>query len=459
MAGGALLILFFLIIFVEVAVFTIISAALALFVLPYLRRMQDKEMANKPVIYMAVALLLVVDLIVLIDLLENFGIGAWIDQLALHVPQACEFHRPLSMMALPPNTIVSTCQASSAIYRKDPASCPVDYYEFFDSAYIAYPIRKIPGYDLDCIKRAVENGGDDCQLISDDAAAQFCGFSVGAKEGVLSSCDRYSESAPERQGCILAVAANHDADCGSLKNSLERRICEDAKVFLDGTCDRSDISAPSPDAFDCIALASADDRICDMVYEKNNNLRCRMSAALAASDYSESVCRNVSTANLRMRCCHIYWYEHGQDLVDISIRELCYYRVAIHNQNPELCDMTGRRIGECYTEIAGDTGNASLCGDLQNLYREAGKCYQDLAAKTSNQSICAYLSSSSDRDSCYRDRALNLVDPSICGYMESTSIRDNECYDRISYQTSNSSICDFIETDYVQQRCYDRFDD
>ena len=148
---------------------------------------------------------------------------------------------------------------------------------------------------------------------------------------------------------------------------------------------------------------------------------------------------NLEFSDYRILLCQISYENISKTILPIAhdTKRICAERVAVENNEPELCANSGDYLSECYYELGVKTNDESFCKKIE----EEGK----------------YIFFASD---CYYEIALNKKDVSLC---RNAGNRTKSCYVKLAdisditksvIRTNNLQLC-FQE--YSQEdidRCY-----
>jgi hypothetical protein len=105
---------------------------------------------------------------------------------------------------------------------------------------------------------------------------------------------------------------------------------------------------------------------------------------------------------------------------------------------------------ECYGIVAEADKDTNTCGKIQNQ-EVKDKCYSHIVKST--QSSIGGKTGETSGGSEEGGSTEGPQDPAICNEIVNIELRE-ECYFYISKATRDSSICDQIQDEFWQQRCY-----
>jgi hypothetical protein len=99
------------------------------------------------------------------------------------------------------------------------------------------------------------------------------------------------------------------------------------------------------------------------------------------------------------------------------------------------------------------SGSGSVRCDQFHEPAFQGTCYTNLAADRLDPSICASLVGLGSVNGCYKEVAIAARDQAICARIDDNLLKDS-CYNRVGALTKDKSICDKIQDLNSRNGCY-----
>lgn len=279
-------------------------------------------------------------------------------------------------------------------------------------------------------------------------------LSVGCLTDVSAVCEHH-QCAPFY--IINVVSSN---ECERLADKTDYFHCYHhlAKKLKDETfCAKLD-GYYQKNCYEDLALLKLDHNICKIAFQegqKDHNLgKCY--GQIAARSKNFAICDELTNYSDKNLC-----YADFNDAViasqDSSLCDMagnykneCYQQIALQTLNASLCDFTSYP-DNCYLIIAEDSGDETLCKKIRNIdWRE--RCYYETAQLTNNPELCNL--SGSFISQCYGDTAYRLKDQSFCKKIPSDDLYGlNLCYQNIAIAMRDASLCNKVSDKFAKDLC------
>ena len=127
---------------------------------------------------------------------------------------------------------------------------------------------------------------------------------------------------------------------------------------------------------------------------------------------------------------------------------------AIETKNPCICSLflDDRYKNACYAELAGLTGNESLCKYIisgsSNTERAKSRCFHNLMLATLDEKYCYEISEEDDMASCFTALSLKTKRYNLCDLIENLDEKD-KCYWIVAIFLKNKSLCEKISLNNI----------
>ncbi len=139
---------------------------------------------------------------------------------------------------------------------------------------------------------------------------------------------------------------------------------------------------------------------------------------LASSAQDPTICESINSSAQKDKCLFTYISDNSYSIEDWSIcdsmtsgspdADYCYYTAATTLESTQYCDKLPEvsaeeyTVGDCYGQVADDTGNLTLCKSLTKS-SDSDDCYYDYATYEYNTTICNSISDATKKADCVMD--------------------------------------------------------
>lgn len=260
------------------------------------------------------------------------------------------------------------------------------------------------------------------------------------------------------------------SDCYSLEKLSNRNLCLVKFAQLSGNaslCDNDDcyfqLARLSGDTrYDKIDYESVD--ICQLINSESLKKRCYLEldsirdkeqclSLIEDSPSFEDECFTSlakNTKNISL-CGDIVNIKHG--------REDCIRKVNIFLGNISYCYQLGENaINSCITSVAEETKNITLCYTIQQS-SSVDNCIGLVAPVVGDISICHAIEGyTPGKQMCYMRFGDKATDPDFCNFMNEVSDQKLQCLISVAWNIQDKSICKKIKSVYYRSNCESQFE-
>ncbi len=293
--------------------------------------------------------------------------------------------------------------------------------------------RKIPQRRI-CFSNAILENSDPtlCNTLDEDTRASCLGtlHATGYKEE-----QELSKFCPDTEACYMGYGFGSktiDA-CSGIDDTYYKDNC----IF--GVAIRN----KEPNL--CKGLEMQDFCYWYLARDIGNSSLCLKAGTWEEDCLFRFVVKDLSISGLTKDIC---------DKLPTDQKIVCY---ALEEKDPELCEVSDKWAGECYTRLAVASNNQSLCSKAVN---KEEYCLWNIALQSGNTSTCEKLKAK--KELCYMDLAIQKKDETLCDktgpyqencYFEVVMKKDienvckdmpnpNQCYFYKALQNKDPSVCD-----------------
>ncbi len=288
-----------------------------------------------------------------------------------------------------------------------------------------------------------------------------------------------------RYDCYVATAINGQPEtCEKMKSNYKteyKKLLTEANLSKEELLD-SIVSEKAEDVwYECYA-ATAVNGPTDLCDKKKYDLKIEYKKSLIKLSKEELIDSIISekTENMRsydtcLKNLAIFYEDAAacEDLKSIENRDLCYYGIAIANNDYNLCgeikkeDITHtpgkngklkrsvtspKKKDKCYAKIGEKLNDASIC-DMASRQSYKDACYESVGKNNNDVPVCNKIINKNKKDNCFSEIAINLNDIDLCYNIKNEALHD-QCIDKLISEQSDSSVCGKIFRDGYRDLCF-----
>ena len=135
-----------------------------------------------------------------------------------------------------------------------------------------------------------------------------------------------------------------------------------------------------------------------------------------------------------------------------ALRNECFAKLGILRQDLNTCDQAEKSRFFCYTNVAQETNNQSICKLITDEYWQP-ICYKSIAVNTNDHRLCDEVTRQKLQTECFYTIAQNTSNEQICRRIIDDWPLFYRCFNKIALVKGNVEVCLELENDLNRDSC------